>query len=376
MTRIFSLAVILGLLITACTGTQTKNEKPEIKMSITKQDFGKVGEIPVDLYTLKNLNGLIVKITNYGGIITEIITPDKNGEFANIVLGFDNLQQYLDGHPYFGAIVGRCGNRIAKGKFTLDGQEYTLAQNNGENHLHGGISGFDKKVWDATMIEEDNRVGLKLSYLSKDGEEGYPGNLLVTATYWLDNNNELKIDYEAVTDKASPINITSHSYFNLKDAGASEIFGHEMKIDADKYTVVSDEFIPTGELRDVEGTPFDFREKKTIGQDFGQVEGGYDHNFVLNNEGSYKKVVKVFEPESGRIMEVFTDQPGVQFYVGNFLDGSLTGLDGAVYNKNNGFCLETQHFPDSPNQPGFPSTILRPGTKYTSSTSHKFSVGK
>ncbi|MCD4747144.1 MAG: galactose mutarotase [Bacteroidales bacterium] len=342
------------------------------KISINKENFGKYDGKNVYLYTLTNSNGLIAKITNYGAIVTSLIVPDKQGNFDDIVLGYDNLEDYIKDSPYFGAIVGRYGNRIAKGKFILDDKEYTLAVNNGNNHLHGGIKGFDKVVWDAEEIDNKEGVGLKLKYISKDGEEGYPGNLEVTVTYTLTNNNELKISYEAVTDKPTPVNITHHSYFNLAGAGKEDILNHELMIDADKYTVVDKELIPTAELRDVKDTPMDFTSPESIGSRIAAVEGGYDHNYVLNNNGKFAKVVEVIEPQSGRLMEVYTSEPGIQFYSGNFLDGSNIGKNGKKYNKYYGFCLETQHFPDSPNQPSFPSTILKPGEKYGYTTVYKF----
>ncbi|MCD4772612.1 MAG: galactose mutarotase [Bacteroidales bacterium] len=342
-------------------------------MTINKEVFGKIDNQQIFLFTLKNKNGMTVKITNYGGIVTSLLVPDKNGKLDDVVLGFDNLDDYLQGHPYFGAIVGRYGNRIAKGKFTLNGKEYNLAINNGPNHLHGGIKGFDKAIWSAAKIKENDYVGLRLSHFSKDGDEGYPGNLGVIVIYSLTNNNELKIKYQATTDKATPVNLTHHSYFNL--AGTGDIFNHELMIDANKYTVVNNNLIPTGELRNVKETAFDFTSSKKIGKEISDVEGGYDHNFVLNNySGETRKVVEVLEPISGRIMEVFTSEPGIQFYSGNFLDGTEIGKNNKVYNKHYGFCLETQHFPDSPNQLEFPSTILHPGETYTHKTIYKFSV--
>ena len=364
----------LALFINNCANDSKNNkqQKEENKMSITKELFGKADGKDVFLYTLENKNGLIAKITNYGAIVTSLIVPDKNGKFDDIVLGFDSLQDYLDGHPYFGAIVGRYGNRIAKGRFTLDGVEYTLATNNEKNHLHGGIKGFDKAVWDAEEFESNDGVGLKLSYISPDGEEGYPGNLSVKVAYTLTNNNELKIDYEAETDKATPVNITHHGYFNLAGAGKKDVLDHKLQIDADKYTVVDETLIPTGELRNVENTPMDFKTPHLIGERIEQVPGGYDHNYVINNNGKMLKVIEVYEQESGRIMEVLTTEPGVQFYSGNFLDGTNIGKGGKVYYKHYGFCLETQHFPDSPNQPDFPTTILKPGEKYGYTTIYRF----
>ena len=343
-------------------------------MNITKEIFGKVDGRDVYLYTLSNNEGMTVKITNYGGIITSIEVPDKNGNIADVTLGFDSLQPYLDGCPYFGALVGRYANRIAKGRFELDGKTYELAVNNGPNALHGGIKGFDKVIWTPKEFIKDDECGLQLNYLSKDGEEGYPGNLEVMVIYSLKSGSRLSIEYFAKTDKATPVNLTYHGYFNLKGAGNGDILGHYLMIDADKYTAVDSTLIPTGELPDVEGTPFDFRQAKPIGQDIARVPGGYDHNFVLNNKGNFRKVAELSEPVSGRYMDVYTDQPGLQFYSGNFLDGSITGKGGKVYKKHYGLCLETQHFPDSPNHPEFPNTILHPGEEFYHTTVYMFGV--
>jgi aldose 1-epimerase len=319
-----------------------------------------------------------VKITNYGATITSVLTPDKDGNMGNVVLGFDSMEGYLSPEytksgPYFGAIVGRYGNRIAKGKFTIDGQEYKLATNNGENHLHGGNKGFDKVIWEGEPLPEQNAV--RFRYVSPDGEEGYPGTLTTTATYTLTDDNEIKIDYEATTDKATPVNLTNHSYFNLAAGNADDALNHVLTLNADKYTVVNKSLIPTGELRNVEGTVMDFREPQPIGARVNQVEGGYDHNYVLSGaDGTLKKAATVYEPTSGRVMEVFTTEPGIQFYSGNFLDGTITGSGNKTYKKHYGFALETQHFPDSPNQPDFPSTILEPGETYETTTVYKFSV--
>jgi aldose 1-epimerase len=363
------------------TEETTTNSKEETKsdMSIQKESFGKTKEgTEIQLYTLRNENGMQVKITNYGGIVTSIITPDKNGKPGDVVLGFDKGEDYmsdayLKSGPYFGALIGRYGNRIAKGKFTLDGKTYTLAKNNGENHLHGGLKGFDKVVWQAEEVP--GQQALKLTYVSKDGEEGYPGTLTTHVTYTLTPDNQLRIDYEATTDKATPINLTNHSYFNLGAGQAPDALGHILTINADRYTVVDANLIPTGELRPVKGTVMDFTKPTAIGARLAQVEGGYDHNYVLSNtDGSMKQAATVYEPTSGRFMEVSTTEPGIQFYSGNFLDGSLTGKNNTTYKKHYGFCLETQHFPDSPNQPKFPSTILKPGDTYRTSTAYKFSV--
>ena len=347
----------------------------EKKMSIKKQVFGKTEDGKnVDLYTLTNTNGLKAKIMTYGGIVTSLQVPDRNGNLADIVLGCDSLDEYIKNNPYFGALVGRYANRIAKGKFTLDGFEYTLATNNGSNHLHGGIKGFDKVVWKAEKMQTDEGPALKLTYRSRDGEEGYPGNLSCIVSYTLTNNNKLKISYEAKTDKATIINLTHHSYFNLSGHNSGDILGHELMLNADHFTPVDKDLIPTGEIKPVKGTPMDFTKPMVIGSRIKQVQGGYDHNYVLNSsDGSLALAASVYEPKSGRVMEIFTTGPGIQFYTGNFLDGSVKGK-GAVYNKHAGFCLETQHFPDSPNKPDFPSVVLKPGEKYTQLTVHKFSA--
>ncbi len=334
----------------------------------------------VRLYTLRNINGMTAEIMTYGATVVTLTAPDKDGNFDDIVLGYDHLAGYLEASPYFGAIVGRYGNRIGKGTFTLDGTTYTLATNDGENHLHGGLKGFDKVVWDDEPVDRSDAVGVKLSYLSKDQEEGYPGNLDVSVTYLLTNKNELRIEYEATTDKATPVNITHHGYFNLT-GGERDILGHELMLNADRFTPVDKGLIPTGELRAVEGTPMDFRKATPIGaridNDYEQLEfgGGYDHNWVLNKKGDQMTLAaEVYEPTTGRVMKVHTTEPAIQFYAGNFLDGTITGKDGIVYRHRYGFCLETQHYPDSPNQPDFPSTILRPGRKYETTTIYAFSA--
>ncbi len=369
-TLIASLSLLL--LATSCT----KKEAMQQPGTIVKSEFGTMPDsTKVNLYTLVNHSGITMKVTNYGGIITSLMVPDKNGKTADIVLGFDSLSSYIAKTPYFGALIGRYGNRIAKGKFTLDGTEYDLAKNDGPNHLHGGVKGYDKVVWDAEEFKTDSAVGIKFHRLSKDGEEGYPGNLDVTVTYTLNDNNTLVFDYTATTDKTTPVNLTQHSYFNL--AGGGDIKSHELMISASKYNVVDSTLIPTGELREVKGTPFDFTASKPIGKDLDATGGkpiGYDHNFILDTKSIQDMAVKVVEPNSGRTVEVYTDQPGVQFYSGNFLDGTLNGKSGAVYQQYSGFCLETQHFPDSPNQPAFPSTILKPGEKYHTTTIYKFSA--
>lgn len=326
-------------------------------------------------HILKNKNNMEVHVTNFGGIITKILTQDKDGKFSDVVLGFDRAEDYQNNpqHPYFGALIGRYGNRIAKGRFSLDGKDYQLAVNNGANHLHGGLVGFDKVFWETE--QEGNK--LTLSYLSLDGEEGYPGNLRVKVTYELSDQDELKIHYLSETDQATPINLTNHTYFNLSGDAGTTIFDHEIMIHADEVTEVDKDLTPTGKLKKVNWTEMDFNEPKLIGKDIAKVTegGGYDHNYVLRGKMSEMKIAAtLFHPKSGRFMEVWTTEPGLQFYSGNFLDGKLTGKNNDAYVKNAGLCLETQHFPDSPNHPNFPSTILRPGNKYRSTTVYRFSV--
>ncbi len=373
---IIVLAAALFVLLPA-TGCKKNTEVKE--MAISSAPFGKTttGET-VELYTLKNAQGTTVKITPYGGIITSILVPDRNGKMGDVVHGFDTLAGYTDKVPFFGALIGRYGNRIAKGRFTLDGQTYTLACNNGVNHLHGGIKGFDKVLWTAAPIKP-GVPSLTLTYLSKDGEEGYPGNLSVTVTYTLTDDNQLVIDYRASTDKKTIVNLTNHTYFNL--AGTGTILDHEVRIDADLYTPVDAGLIPTGELAPVAGTPFDFRTPTAIGARINadneqlKLGGGYDHNWVLNGAmGTLRKVAEVYERTTGRVLEVLTVEPGMQFYTGNFLDGTLTGKGGQVYAYRSGFCMETQHYPDSPNHPDFPTTVLNPGETYQTQTIYKFSV--
>jgi len=351
-------------------------------MSIKKQAFGKTADgTPVDLYTLTNVNGLEAKISNYGGTLVSLMAPDRDGKQADVTLGFDTLEEYIKKSLYFGCIVGRYANRIARGTFTLDDVEYTLAQNDGENHLHGGIKGFDKVVWQAEEVRGDGKVGLKLTYLSKDSEEGYPGNLSVKVIYNLTNNNEWKIEYLATTDKATVVNLTNHAYFNLAGGVSEDILGHELMINADRFTPIDKSLIPTGELRSVKGTPMDFTQATAIGARIERDDeqllfgNGYDHNWVLNSRGgSLALAASVYEPTTGRGLQVYTTEPGIQFYTGNFLDGSITGRGGQVYTRRYGFCLETQHFPDSPNKPDFPTTVLKPGEKYTQTTIYKFSA--
>jgi aldose 1-epimerase len=346
----------------------------------SEQPWGRLPDgTAVTLYTLRSAHGLRADITNYGGIVTRLMVPDRRGTMADIVLGYDSLADYLKGSPYFGAIVGRYGNRIAKGTFTLDGVRYTLAVNNGPNALHGGLKGFDKVVWEAEPYADSSEAGLKLHYVSPDGEEGYPGRLDVWVTYALTNEDALRITYRVATDRPTVQNVTHHGYFNLAGHASGDILGQELMLDADRYTPVDSTLIPTGELRPVAGTPFDFRTPMAIGARIAaddeqlRFAGGYDHNFVLNGAaGTLRLVGTVRDPQSGRVMEISTTEPGMQFYSGNFLDGSNVGKGGARYEHRAGFCLETQHFPDSPNHPDFPSTVLRPGEEYRSTTVYRF----
>jgi aldose 1-epimerase len=362
--------------------TPAATPPPARKATVTKASFGALPDgTTVDLYTLTNASGVEMRVTNYGGIIVSLKTPDRTGKLDDIVLGMDSLEGYLKGVPYFGAIVGRYGNRIANARFTLDGKTYTLAANNGKNALHGGLKGFDKQAWKAEPFERAGEVGLVLTYLSPDGDQGYPGALSAKVTYTLTDRNELAVDYEATTDKATPINLTQHSYFNLAGAGTRDVLTHELTLNADRYTPVDATLIPTGELAPVDGTPFDFRTNTAIGARIDAAHpqikfgGGYDHNWVLTRQGDgLSLAARVVEPTSGRVLEVRTTEPGVQFYTGNFLDGTITGKGGRVYQKRYGFCLETQHYPDSPNKPSFPSSIVRPGTPLRSKTVFAFST--
>ena len=356
------------------------------EMSITDKPFGKTKDgTEVKLYTLKNATGMTVSITNYGGIVTSIIVPDKDGKPGDVACGYDKVEDYIAGSPYFGCITGRYANRIAKGKFSIEGKEYTLATNNGPNHLHGGDVGFDKRVWKASTVKDDNSVQLVLNYTSPDGEEGYPGKLDCKVTYRLPKKeNALHIDYLASTDKATPVNLTNHTYFNLAGHGTGTHLDHEIAINADRYTPTDATAIPTGELAPVKGTPFDFTTSHKIGKridaDHEQIKfgKGYDHNWVINQKkpGELTLAAHVSEPTSGRVLEVHTTEPGIQFYTGNFLDGSNVGKGGKVYKHRYAFCLETQHYPDSPNQKSFPSCILKPGETYKHTCIYKFSTQK
>ena len=347
--------------------------------AITSEDFGQTADsVQVKQFTLTNKNGLEMKVMTYGAIITSLKTPDKDGKLEDIVLGHDNIEGYIKNDPYLGAVVGRYGNRIANAKFSIDGTEYKLAANNGKNSLHGGIKGFDKVVWNASEINDSTGVGLKLTYRSVDGEEGFPGNLDVTVFYTLNNDDELEIQYQAKTDKKTVVNLTQHTYFNLT-AMKEDILNHELSINASNITPVDNTLIPTGELLPVENTPFDFRKAKKVGEnindDHEQIKfgNGYDHNWVLDeSEDEINLAAILSDSTSGRIVEVYTTEPGIQFYTGNFLDGTITGKNDVVYKYRSGLCLETQHYPDSPNQPDFPSTLLSPNEDYLTVTKFKF----
>ncbi len=375
-TRLFILMIMCGAatLVCAAGGKGASGVK--------KENFGRTTDGQnVELYTLTNRRGAEVKVMTYGATVVTLKVPDRDGKMGDVVLGFDRLEDYLKDTHYFGAIVGRYGNRIAKGRFTLDGVEYKLAVNNGENHLHGGIKGFDKVVWQARPRQLRSGAAVVLTYLSRDGEEGYPGNLSVQVTYTLTEQNELRIDYLATTDKATVLNLTHHSYFNLAGHGNGNILGHQMMINAARFTPTDAGSIPTGALRSVKDTPFDFTRATSIGARINEDDeqltfgNGYDHNFVLNGRmGALRLAARVSEPTSGRVMEVLTTEPGVQFYAGNYLDDSVTGKEGKGYTRRTGFCLETQHYPDAPNHPKFPSTVLRPGGRYRTTTVYKFSA--
>ncbi|MDP4285298.1 MAG: aldose epimerase family protein [Bacteroidota bacterium] len=365
------LAAILPHIIGPFNKSDENDNAPAKKPGVTKSDWGLVDGKQVYLFTMVNAKDTEVSITNYGGIVTSFITDDKNGEKSSVIVGFDNLEPYLKNPPHLGSLVGRFGNRIAEAKFTLDGATYQLAANNGKNHLHGGLKGFDKVVWESTILP-DGITGISLNYLSEDGEEGYPGNLNVTVQYSLTDEDELKIEYNATTDKATPVNLTNHSYFNLSGDLSNTIYDHKLMIAADSYTPVDSNLIPTGEIKPVKDTAFDFTTPKKIGRDIGLLEGGFDYNWVFNkNDSLLQKVAELSDSVSGRSLEVFTTEPALQFYTGNSLDGSFINRDGNPIKKHTALCLETQHFPDSPNQPGFPSTILRPGENYHSITIYK-----
>ncbi|MEZ6118141.1 MAG: aldose epimerase family protein [Pirellulaceae bacterium] len=364
------LALLLSIANHSCFGANQNS------MSIEKSVFGKTSDgTEVHLYKCTNAQGASMSLTEYGAIMVSVEMPDRNGKLENITLGFDKLEGYLQRHPYFGATVGRYANRIAKGKFTLNGQQYTLATNNGPNHLHGGQDGFDRQVWQAEEVSGGSEVGVKFTRTSPDGEEGYPGNLNVTVIYTLNNDNEIKMVMSATTDQATVLNLTNHNYWNLGGANSGSILDHQLMIASDKFLAVDDTLIPTGEMTPVPGTPLDFTSFHAIGERIKQIDAdpvGYDHCFVLrSNDGSLQTAAKVKDAKSGRVMEVLTDQPGIQFYSGNFLDGSEGGNGHKQYDA---FCLETQRFPDSPNQPDFPTTVLKPGGKFQQTTVHRFTV--
>ncbi|MBV9987682.1 MAG: galactose mutarotase [Chitinophagaceae bacterium] len=369
-----SLMILAGMVfLAACKDGKQESAATAMKPGISEKNWGMIGTDSVKQYTLSNAGGMQVSILNYGGTVTNIIVPDRNKQMGDVVLGFDSLSGYTQaGNPYFGCLVGRYANRIASGKFTLDGKTYQLAQNNMGNALHGGLKGFDKVIWQATPLGDSS---LQLVYNSKDGEEGYPGNLKATVVYTLQSDNSLKIDYTATTDQPTPVNLTNHSYFNLSAGKEPTILNHEVMIHADKFTEVNDKLIPTGKLPDVKGTPMDFTSAKPVGKELAMVKGGYDHNWVLNRTGSgLEKIASVYDPSSGRLLEVSTTEPGIQFYTGNFLDSTLHGKNNRVYPQHAALCLETQHFPDSPNQPSFPNAILKPGETYRHTTVFTFSV--
>jgi len=374
---------IVAMLLFWIAASFTSSTAAETKATMKKQPFGKTEDgRSVDLYTLTNKSGMEVAITNFGGIVVALKVPDRNGKLDDVVLGYDNLDGYTSNTAYFGAIIGRYGNRIAHGEFALDGVTYRLPQNDGDNTLHGGKVGFNKRVWTVKDVSGSPGPALELTYLSKDGEEGFPGNLNVRVVYTLTDKSELRIEYFATTDKPTVVNLTNHSYFNLAGQGNGDILGHEVVLHANRFTPVDQALIPTGELRPVKGTPFDFTKPTAIGARMNQedqqlkVGRGYDHNWVLNSggRGGLSRAAEAYDAKSGRVLDVLTTEPGIQFYTGNFLDGTIHGKGGKVYNLRYGFCLETQHFPDSPNHPSFPPTLLKPGQEYRSTTVFKFST--
>ena len=382
ITSVVGLLALLVLFVQCNNEPTTEAEEATPLVTIEKAHYGMTPEgDSVAVFTLKNEKGMELQLITYGGIISSWKAPNKDGVYEDIVLGYETLDQYLASNPYFGALIGRYGNRIANGKFSIGETEYQLTVNDGSNHLHGGAKGFDKVVWNAIEMKTDSTASLQLSYLSPDGEEGYPGNLQAKVVYTLTNDNVLDVHYEATTDQTTIVNLTQHSYFNLSADFSRTILDHELVLNADQFLPVDETLIPTGELRAVDATPFDFRESKTIGQDI-EVENeqltkgrGYDHCWVLNGqESGMRFAASAYHPESGRFLEIFTDEPGMQFYCGNFLDGTLPMKGGGTYAHRTGFCLETQHYPDSPNQPDFPSVWLEPGKKYESRTSFRFSV--
>ncbi|MFW5657690.1 MAG: aldose epimerase family protein [Bacteroidota bacterium] len=387
--RIKSLLIIVAMagFIISCVQQKEKNsnvnQTDKMEMKIAKEKFGTTPDgATVTRYILENKNEVQVGILDYGATIQSIIVPDKTGNMTDVTLGFNNVEGYAGDSPYFGCVVGRYANRIAEGQFTLDGQEYQLAKNDGPNSLHGGEEGFNKKLFTAKEVTVDGAPGIALTYISPDGEENYPGTLTLTVTYSLTDDNELRLDYEATTDKPTILNVTNHAYFNLKDGGKSDILDHVLMLNADSITPTDENLIPTGEILNIENTPLDFNEPKSIGQNIEEdymlinIAGGFDHNYIINRKAGDSLVftAKVTEPTTGRTMEVYTTEPAVQLYTGNFLDGTITGKDGTVYEHRSGLCLETQHYPDSPNHPDFPSTVLNPDEKYESTTIYKFGV--
>jgi aldose 1-epimerase len=376
--------IVACLLLQGCSSGKSENNQLQeaTEVNISKSVFGTLPDgRSADLYTLRNAKGMVVKISNYGGTITYWSAPDRGGKYADITLGCDSLEGYLKGVPYFGALIGRYGNRIANGKFALEGKEYTLAKNNGVNALHGGIKGFDKVLWEAITVDGEEPQ-LKLKYISADGEEGYPGTLTTEVTYTLQKDNSLKMEYSATTDKTTVVNLTNHAYFNLSGDMSRDILDHEVSIRADKFLPVNETLIPTGELKPVAGTVFDFNKPIKIGIGINNLKDqqivygkGYDHCWVFSDTAkTLRNVASVYEPGSGRLMEVFSSEPAIQFYSGNFLDGTIKGKGGIIYKHRSGLCLETQHYPDSPNHPGFPSTVLKPGERYSTVTVYKFSA--
>jgi len=372
MKYLYLVLFIFGLL--SCTNQKSGGQHMSKNVKVSKSKHGDVGAQEVSLYTLSNQNGIEVRISEYGGIITHLFTPDKNGEIDDIVLGFDSLDDYLKGHPYFGSVIGRYANRIAGGKFSLDGVEYKLAQNNGGNTLHGGVKGFDKYIWKSEIIKD----GISLTRTSPDMEEGFPGKMELEVRYTLDNENQLAIYYKATTDKKTIVNLTYHSYFNLNGAGSGDVLDHEIMIDADYITPVSETMTPTGEIMSVTNTPFDFRASRSIGERINQghpqikLGNGYDHNFIRNGGKGMREVATAYDPASGRKLSVISSEPGVQLYTANFVDN--IGKNNKKYDRRSAVCIETQHYPDSPNQPTFPSTTLSPGEVYESYTTYKFGV--
>jgi len=379
---LISVVTFVNCLLGCAAPRDSRSDTVRPPSQISRQSFGNTPDgTSVDLFTLRNSRGAEVKILTYGGIVQSFIVPDKNGKMGDVVLGHDNMEGYLKASPFFGCLVGRYGNRIARGKFTLSGKEYTLAQNNGPNAIHGGKKGFDKVVWQPKILATPEGPALALHYVSKDGEEGYPGNLDITATYTFTDDNALRLDYTATTDKDTIVNLTQHSYFNL--AGKGDVLNYEVMIDADKTTPVDSTLIPTGELRPVQGTPFDFRKPTRIGARIDdddeqlKIGKGYDHNWVINKRpGELKLAARVHEPTTGRALEVLSTEPGLQFYTGNHLDGKIVGKGGWAYKSRNAFCMEPEHFPDSPNHPEFPSVVLKPGEVYKNTIIYKVSVAR